>query len=191
MGCHSSKDVDLATYKKQEESIKKLIGQLEEKIKELNQPSDMTSLRTTIDMRFSKLEKTIEKIQAEVKMKMFEEGLEPDNNIINGLNMAGDINNPNERSLTSLIDREISPVDRQPVDTQWNDLLHDSMPTPIKIGTQPDELVCDETSPRNNPGKMMKKFSNNDNNILNANDINIRVGDGSNKHKDSENKFRK
>jgi len=182
MGCHSSKDVDLATYKRQEESIKKLIGQLEEKIKELNQPSDLTGLRTTIDMRFSKLEKTIEKIQAEVKMKMLEEGFEPEHQVMNGLHIAGEIN-ANERSLTSLIDREITPVDKQPVDTQWNDLLHDSMPTPIKIGTQPDELVCDETSPRNNPGKMMKKFSSNDNNILNANDINVRIGDGSTKNK--------
>jgi hypothetical protein len=51
--------------------------------------NDLTNLKTTIDSRFSKLEKNVEKIHNEFKLKLFE-------GIIDNINGEEGNNNPNE-----------------------------------------------------------------------------------------------
>jgi len=85
MGCGSSADV-MKRIKEQEKKIDGLIEMsknLEEKVNEINgnnpsenknnnETNDVTNLKTTIDHRFTKLEKTVEKIHNEFKVKLFE-----------------------------------------------------------------------------------------------------------------------
>jgi len=141
--------------------------------------SDFTNLRSTIDSRFTRLEKTVEKIHNEFKLKMFDgfaEGAEPGGNASPVQNQRRNFNrgNPNE-SLSLVLDKEvviIKAVENKQLDTQWNDLLHDSNTTPVKItqNAVDDGFDFDE----NYPKIQLKKFDSNDN-ILNQNDIKIRI----------------
>jgi len=85
MGCQSSKDV-VSRIQEQDKKIDDLIQinkKLEQRLADMNndirndgKPAndthDLTNLKTTIDTRFNKLEKTVEKIHNEFKLKLLE-----------------------------------------------------------------------------------------------------------------------
>jgi len=190
MGCGSSKDVIMLRIKAQEKKIDDLIEinkNLELRLKELHQHalshnknpsdtgSDLTNLKTTIDVRFMKLEKTVEKIHNDFKVKMFDGFAEAGehNSKVAGNGKGNVANEPiqmNDNSLSLNLDKDAGKEKAM----EWNDLLHDSNPTPLKLageGNMDDAGIFDET-PGNDIGRMMKKFENNEN-VLNTNDVKI------------------
>jgi len=78
----------------------------------------VTNLKTTIDTRFNKLEKTVEKIHNEFKVKLFEGITEKQNN--------GKENNSRNKSLTLNFDKEnpgkATPKPKKEGDVHWNDV---------------------------------------------------------------------
>jgi hypothetical protein len=161
MGCSSSHDQEVVTQiKDQQKRIDELIKKNEVLEKRLGEypvsmshlgkntsenGSDLTILRTTIESRFNKLEKTVERIHNDFKTKIFEGLLE--NNVEVGQALTPHVtqlnNNQNlnkseangEVTLSFDFEKEPKTNEVKPSPSPWNDLLHDSAITPAKIAT--------------------------------------------------------
>jgi len=182
MGCSTSKDV-MSRIKDQEKKIDDLITinqQLQSRLGEMHRHqlgngskngnetnSDLTSLRTTIDLRFTKLEKTVERIHNDFKSKMFD-----DNGIEIG--QAPNTNNAlkanEEISLSLELSKDIRVNEIRPAaHNEWNDLLHDETNnnTPLKMPTVNQFSLRSEEKSANNKADMMKNYEkvNNENDV--------------------------
>ena len=80
--------------------------------------NDLTNLKTTIDYRFNKLEKTVEKIHNELRVKLFE-------GVVDNLGEKKANNNPNEslslnfeKEPTGKMNGQIKKTD----DPNWKDV---------------------------------------------------------------------
>jgi len=174
MGCGSSADV-MKRIKEQEKKIDGLIEMsknLEEKVNEINgnnpsenknnnETNDVTNLKTTIDHRFTKLEKTVEKIHNEFKVKLFEGISDKPKN--------GKENNSRQHSLTLNFDKENpakgTPKPKKDGDVHWNDLLHDSHMTPQRLTMDKFTNFDENVGSRNTHNKIPSK------NIVDHNEI--------------------
>jgi len=142
MGCSSSKDIK-EIIKKQNEKIDNLVQineNLRHKINELpmnshsdgkhaNETADLTNLKTTIDSRFNKLERNVEKIHNDLRNKLFE-------GVVDNLGDRNDQYRPND-SLSLNFEREAinknNDYRKNSDDAAWKDLLNDTNTTANRI----------------------------------------------------------